>query len=453
MEGFETNNGGWISGGVGNDWAWGVPAKPVISTAGGGINCWIIGGLTGSSYSNGEASWLQSPCFDFSTLQYPYIEFKLFWEMEQQFDGASLQYSVDNGTNWQIVGSLNDPVNCFNENWFNHSSITYLSPLTTNRAGWSGNRQNSAGSCRGGNGSNGWVTAKHTLPYLAGEKGVLFRFIFGAGTLCNNYDGFAIDDFSVREAPSNAAAFTYQCASNLQVNFTNTSAYCPTGFSWNFGDPTSGSNNTSTAANPSHTFSATGTYTVTLTVTGPGNAPSTTTRQITVTSVSVQMLTFADCLTNTGGSLLVQAGVPGIPLLYSWNTSPVQTNVIATNLSAGTYVVTVTGNDVCPATGSGVVETDFSCIAVYFPSAFTPNGDGKNDFFGALGSIGAITGYRLYVYNKWGQVVFSTSSPYEKWDGKLFGVKPDSNVFVWRAEFSLPGKEKEYRKGTILLIR
>lgn len=452
-EGFESNNGGWISGGTGNDWAWGAPTKPVINAAGGGTNCWVVGGLTGSSYTNGEASWLQSPCFDFTNLQYPYVEFKVFWEMEQQFDGASLQYSTDNGSTWQTVGGLNDPVNCLNDKWYNYSPITYLAPLTSDRAGWSGNKQATAGSCRGGNGSNGWVTAKHTMPYLAGRSGVLFRFIFGAGTICNNYDGFAIDDFTIREAPANAAAFTYNCVTNMQVSFTNTSALCPTSFAWDFGDPASGTNNTSTAPNPSHTFSGMGTYTVTLTVRGPDNAPSTTTRTITVTTVSVQMMSAADCLTNTGGSLLAQAGVPGVPISYAWSTNPIQTNVIASNLAAGPYTVTITGTDVCPATGTGVVETDLSCIGVYFPTAFTPNNDGRNDLFGPLGSLGAMTDYSFYVYNRWGEVVFASTNPFVKWNGKVKGVMTDSNVFVWRAEFTLPGKEKEFRKGTVMLIR
>ncbi|HEY6064053.1 MAG TPA: hypothetical protein VIV35_10620 [Chitinophagaceae bacterium] len=55
-EGFEASDGGWVSGGVGNDWAWGTPNKPVISAAGSGTKCWIVGGLTGSSYTNAEAS-------------------------------------------------------------------------------------------------------------------------------------------------------------------------------------------------------------------------------------------------------------------------------------------------------------------------------------------------------------------------------------------------------------
>ena len=112
------------------------------------------------------------------------------------------------------------------------------------------------------------------MPYLAGKPGVLFRFLFGAGTICNNYDGFAVDDILIGEAPPNAAAFTYTCINNNTANFSNSSALCPTGFSWDFGDPSSGTNNMATTANPSHTFSGPGKYTVTLTVSGPGNAPS-----------------------------------------------------------------------------------------------------------------------------------------------------------------------------------
>ncbi|HMI77574.1 MAG TPA: hypothetical protein VK484_02215, partial [Ferruginibacter sp.] len=97
IEDFETSDGSWTSGGFGSDWAWGTPSKAVITGAASGTKCWIIGGLTGNSYTNGEASWLQSPCFDFSTLQYPYISFNVFWETERRFDGANFKYSTDLG--------------------------------------------------------------------------------------------------------------------------------------------------------------------------------------------------------------------------------------------------------------------------------------------------------------------------------------------------------------------
>jgi PKD repeat protein len=325
-EGFELTNGGWFSGGAGDDWAWGTPAKPVINAAGGGTKCWVVGGLTGSGYTDGEASWLQSPCFDFTNLQYPYIEFKVLWEMERRFDGAALQYSLDNGASWTNIGSVNDPANCLNANWYNFSPITYLAPLSTTRDGWSGNMQPTSGSCQGGNGSNSWVLAKHTMPYLAGRAGVLFRFIFGAGTICNNYDGFAVDDISIKEAPANAASFAYSCANSRTVNFTNTSALCPVTYTWNFGDPASGTNNTSAVANPSHTFSGPGKYTVTLTASGPDNGPSTITKDIYIIEAEVIMLQTVNCQTNTGGSLTVDvSGADGVPLNLLWNTNPPQT--------------------------------------------------------------------------------------------------------------------------------
>jgi len=173
-------DGSWTAGGTGNNWAWGQPAKAVIRSAGEGNKCWVTGGLTGTGYASAEASWLRSPCFDLSAIQNPYVEFLIFWDTEQQFDGASLQYSLDQGASWITAGSASGPKNCLNENWYNQNPVTYLSNITTTRDGWSGTTQSVSGSCRGGNGSGGWVRAKQTLPALAGQSRVIFRFIFGA---------------------------------------------------------------------------------------------------------------------------------------------------------------------------------------------------------------------------------------------------------------------------------
>ena len=209
-EGFEATDGNWTIGGTASDWAWGTPAKPVINAAANGSNkCWIVGGLTGSFYNNGERSWLQSPCFDFTTVQHPYISFSVFWEMEQRFDGAGFQYSTNLGASWTNVGSVTDVPNCLNTNWFNYSAITNINGLATVKDGWSGNIQPTSGSCLGGFGSSQWVNAQHTIPNLAGVPNVIFRFIFGAGTTCNNYDGFAVDDVLIGEAPPSNAMFSF----------------------------------------------------------------------------------------------------------------------------------------------------------------------------------------------------------------------------------------------------
>lgn len=451
-EGFETTNGGWVSGGAGNDWAWGSPTKPVIAAAGAGSKCWVVGGLTAGPYTDGASSWLQSPCFDMSGLSFPYISFRVFWEMEQRFDGASFQYSIDNGASWTNVGASSDASNCLNANWFNFSPITYLS-LSSVKDGWSGNKQPNSGSCRGGNGSNGWVVAKHTMPYLAGRSSVVFRFIFGAGTICNNYDGFAVDDIQIGEAPANSAAFNYTCSSSTKVNFTNSSALCPTLFTWDFDDPTSGANNTSNLPSPAHDFTGPGTYSVKLTVSGPGNAPSSITKNITILGLSVTQLSPADCQSNTGGSLSVTVTGGAGPFSYNWSSVPVQNNPVASDLSVGNYTITVSGNNTCTNSAQGEVLPDGSCTDVYFPSAFTPDNNGRNDRFGPLGSLATISQYQLQIYNRWGQRIFFSTDPMKKWDGRVGGVTTDGNIFIWFAEYKLPGKDKQFRKGTILLIR
>ncbi len=452
-ESFETSDGGWVSGGFGNDWAWGTPAKTIINTAGGGVRCWITGGLTGGSYTDGAASWLQSPCFDFSALSAPFISFKINWETEQQFDGVSFQYSVDNGASWTTIRPLAGGFSCLQKNWFNQDPVTYLSPLTNERRGWSGTIKPSSGSCRGGHGSNGWVEAFTLIPELEHEPEVIFRFIFGAGTICNSYDGVAVDDIFIGEMQPIPPSFDFSCRDNRTIDFKNTSENCLTNLNWDFGDPASGSENTSILPDPVHTFSSPGTYTVRLTAGGAGMPVSTITQEINIIDASVTLLTMADCQTNSNGSLSVLINGHSGPYSIAWNTTPVQTTMVAGNLAAGLYTVTVSGENFCTATAEGRVEMDFSCSGIYFPSAFTPNGDGRNDRFGPAGGLGLISNYRLSIYNRWGERVFYSTNPFEKWDGWAKGKPAESNVFAWYAEYDLPDQPKQLKKGTVMVIR
>jgi hypothetical protein len=273
-EGFESGPANWFSGGINDDWAWGSPNKSLIQSAGGGSSCWVTGGLNGSFYSFGQRSWVQSPCFDFSLVSYPFVSFKIWWESENIYDGTTFQYSIDNGITWLNVGTDSDPVNCLNENWFNQNNITALTNLASPKHGWAGTMLPTSGSCNGGNGISSWVTAKHCMTNLSGQPQVIFRFAFGSGTICNAFDGFAFDDVYIGEAPPNQTDFSYNCTTNsLEYQFQAIGALCPDTYSWNFGDPASGVNNTSNIPNPVHQFSAPGSYTVSLNETGPCNAP------------------------------------------------------------------------------------------------------------------------------------------------------------------------------------
>ncbi len=331
----------WISGGINSDWAWGAPTKGVITVAGGGSKCWIVGGLTGTTYNGSQKSYIESPCYDLSTLTSPYVSFKVFWETEHQYDGASLLYTLNNGASWNLVGAVNEPANCMTQNWYNYSNINYLA--WSNTGGWTGNSKSTAGSCQGGSGSLGWVTAKHCLGNMTGNTNVKFRFNFGSGTSCNSFDGFAIDDFTIADAGNNTTSFTYICS-----DFSVATPTCTQGmsYSWNFGDPSS-ANNTSTLSTPTHVFNTPGIYNVALTLSGgPCNAVATTTQQVSVLGVSLTSVSDVSCFGGTNGSAMITPIYGQAPYTYNW--LPFGGNNAYTNsLSAGSYTVLVSDAKNC----------------------------------------------------------------------------------------------------------
>jgi gliding motility-associated-like protein len=357
-EDFETA-AGWTSGGTGNDWTWGTPAHPLINSAGSGTKCWCVGGLSGTFYANDESSYLESPCFDFTGLDNPRISFMLFWEVERQNDGMTFQYSTDGGTTYSNVGGFGEPQDCITSYWFNTSSITYLPATISPKEGWSGREGSTQGSCLGGNGSQAWVTARHCLGWLANQPSVRFRFYFGAGNQCNNYDGIAIDDVVIDEAEPVVAAFSAVC-DGTTFDFSNTSGPCPSSYAWDFGDPGS-AQNTSVQENPSHTYSGPGAYTVTLTATDACGASGTTSQQVSVLALSL-VGTQPHCGMDNGA---VQATVTGNTMVpsYSWSPSG-DTNALLDSLAPGTYTCIATAPNSCPATASITLDPAMSTLAV-----------------------------------------------------------------------------------------
>lgn len=347
-EDFEVSDGKWTAGGAASDWAWGAPEKQVIQSAASGSKCWITGTLNRGAYNNNENATLTSPCFDFSTLTNPYIKFNLFWETERKYDGATFQYSTDGGITWTALGSYNDYVQCPSGNWFNTSYITALGS-----EGWSGNIQAIA-QCSGGAGygSGKWILAQHEMSKLGGKASVRFRFRFAAGNVCNNYDGFAIDDIWIGEAPPvGVPDFSYSCNSTKTVMFSASASGCAS-FLWNFGDAAS-SSNLSTASNPSHVYSQAGVYTITLTATIAG-IDYTLQKTITVIDVNATEVTPIQCFGDQNGSVTAIV-LPAGNYTYQWNTAPVQNTQSLSGLGAGSYQVLVSGQAVCAASAKVVL--------------------------------------------------------------------------------------------------
>ncbi|MEO8820259.1 MAG: gliding motility-associated C-terminal domain-containing protein, partial [Ginsengibacter sp.] len=93
-----------------------------------------------------------------------------------------------------------------------------------------------------------------------------------------------------------------------------------------------------------------------------------------------------------------------------------------------------------------------SCyIAV--PNAFTPNGDGLNDFLYPL-NASKVDNLEFKVYNRLGQLVFETHDWTQKWDGTIKGEPQDAGVFVWILQYDLHDIGRHvFMKGSTVLIR
>ncbi|RYZ49778.1 MAG: T9SS type B sorting domain-containing protein, partial [Sphingobacteriales bacterium] len=139
---------------------------------------------------------------------------------------------------------------------------------------------------------------------------------------------------------------------------------------------------------------------------------------------------------------------PGNFSAYLWQDGSTGPNLLAT--APGVYSVTVTDGSGC--TGQANVTLTGDCSDIYFPSAFTPNADTRNDLFGPLGNVYNISAYSLNVYDRYGNRVFASSDPFRKWDGTYKSAKPNTGAFVWTSQFTLNGIV-QYRKGTVTLLR
>lgn len=89
---------------------------------------------------------------------------------------------------------------------------------------------------------------------------------------------------------------------------------------------------------------------------------------------------------------------------------------------------------------------------IFVPTAFTPNGDGKNDLFRPV-AVGIKKIEYFRVYNRWGQLVFTTTVNGQGWDGSIGGRTQASNSYVWIVKGIDYLDRPFFKKGAVTLIR
>lgn len=113
-------------------------------------------------------------------------------------------------------------------------------------------------------------------------------------------------------------------------------------------------------------------------------------------------------------------------------TSGSYSNPVHTYLDTGAFTVTQT---VTNAYGCSAVYTDEIIIEgdyiLFTPNAFTPDGDGVNDFFFPQGVGIDPNNFEMFIFNRWGELIFESYDPNNWWDGTAKGQEVQIDVYVW----------------------
>jgi len=264
------------------------------------------------------------------------------------------------------------------------------------------------------------------------------------------------DSVQLRIASNVKAAFTVaQGCAPYNAVFNNISQGGQQ-FTWNFGDGSS-----SGQVSPVHLYSTTGTYTVTLVAVDSSscNITDSTAQTLTIGAKPTAGFTYSpippqdNTATNffnnsTGGTH------------YTWNFG--DSTTLATNEEDTTvkHLYNTTGsfnaclmaynNDGCADTACSIIQTIIIPL-VDVPNAFTPNGDGVNDEVHVRGY--GIASMNWKIYNRWGTMVFQSTSLENGWNGYYNGTLQPQEVYTYVLEITFEDGTKYHKKGDITLLR
>ncbi|HNW70059.1 MAG TPA: gliding motility-associated C-terminal domain-containing protein, partial [Bacteroidales bacterium] len=260
-------------------------------------------------------------------------------------------------------------------------------------------------------------------------------------------------------------AFPDEGCSPLDVTFS----YAPAGLidtnslHWNFGDLASIDNN-SDLINPEHIFNYEGSYTVYLSAATNDGCPVAATD-----TVRAYHKPIADFYFNPEAGYMDDPEIGFVDISVganSWNWNfgnpasnnlnySVLQNPYHTYTDTGTYMVEliVSSSHNCSDTVEKPV-TIYPSLVIYIPNAFTPNNDILNDIWKPVISGIDNENYHLYIYDRWGKVMFATEDVNEGWNGKYDEKECPEAVYVYMIEYQTkPGKEHKVIRGGVTLIK
>lgn len=217
---------------------------------------------------------------------------------------------------------------------------------------------------------------------------------------------------------------------------------------WNMGN-----GNTSALQNPVGTYSSYQPYTVSLKVTTANGCASTRVSK-TFSIKKVNIFAGRDTSIAKGQPLQLQAIGAST---YTWspatglNSNTIYNPIATLYNNYQTYYIKGITTEGCLGFDTINIKV-FNRADVYVPNAFTPNGDGLNDYLQPF-YIGIKQLNYFTIYDRWGNTVFNAKNQFDKWNARLKGEIVPSGNFVWIAEAVTFDGRLIQRKGSVMVIR
>ena len=147
------------------------------------------------------------------------------------------------------------------------------------------------------------------------------------------------------------------------------------------------------------------------------------------------------------------------PDVYQWSPSTGLNNpdianpvgVYSADPATVTYLVKATDTLGCFATATVTVTIARSKPDIFVPNAFTPGTVSNNIFRPVCYGVSSLEYFR--VYNRLGQLVYSTTRMGQGWDGRVQGKLQESNTYIWMVQGTDYTGRPIFKKGTMILIR
>jgi len=311
----------------------------------------------------------------------------------------------------------------------------------------------------------------YSLTSLAGTQSILDTvtispeqtqdFIITAMDNCNS----PLDENTIRITvnPTPEASFNANIGSGcqpLQVEFLNNSINDNESYLWEFGNSTT-EGDISFEKNPIHIFNNSGSYDIKLTVTSDKNCIAEITKPQHINVFPKPIANFEDkgLIKSVIHPTIYFNNTSELAQFYQWNFSNLDTTSQVS--PEYTFPNTVENYEI-----ELIAFTNYNCsdtisrnvkiveeITFYTPTAFSPDGDGRNEIFIIKGNGIIADGFSMLIYDRWGMEVFSSNDINKGWDGKGPNgdlVKP--GIYTWFITFKDSHRVSYQKQGIITLV-